>query len=572
MLAPDDHSGEVGALVAALRMYEWDRISIIATETQYARDWVKEFRSIWEGEQDTFTGQVAYSTTVRLNSVTHNVDEYSVKQALNEVPIDNPQVNSRIILLAAHSQHAYPILKIASNIGFQPDTIWVGPSAWIGALEFSKDDTTSWMKHQYPGYFGVVPYQHVRGFRQQTFLAKLREDQQRNANRDVWTTLPVFGPQLVDSIITMVMSLVFVTRNSGDYRNGTIVSNVMKLIDYHGVSGHVQFTSKGDLKDPRYTIVQLREIVRGSDPVWDKVGETHTQIGSAQLFSNVCFPQLGCVDSRLAGDNVPKDSYPIPETVDRLPGGVVAVLVIVFLVLTLVLMKYWRSHKSKQSIKQELDTFRTSIVGMRTASTHYVPSRSVQNDLHSEDEVGDIEQARVSVPSNKWRRHNKGFLQTQDRLVDPPNSKGIWCWKETPGSMHLHDPQRIEGDPFDCWVRYDENSNAWLETSYKEQHGKGECSPLPGYSVNFQTMMQTKISTKFQRAVQRIEVQPPSTRSTSEGLRLIDIKSIQMGGKIPSDICNEPQMVLVKGDVLQISQQRSDGWAFGTKVRCLGWL
>ena len=40
-----------------------------------------------------------------------------------------------------------------------------------------------------------------------------------------------------------------------------------------------------------------------------------------------------------------------------------------------------------------------------------------------------------------------------------------------------------------------------------------------------------------------------------------------VGVLLPEEIYDEPQMALVTGDVIQISSQRQDGWAFGTKVR-----
>jgi hypothetical protein len=41
----------------------------------------------------------------------------------------------------------------------------------------------------------------------------------------------------------------------------------------------------------------------------------------------------------------------------------------------------------------------------------------------------------------------------------------------------------------------------------------------------------------------------------------------QLCSDLPLVLRSEPQMVLVEGDIIQISKQRDDGWAFGTKVK-----
>ena len=35
---------------------------------------------------------------------------------------------------------------------------------------------------------------------------------------------------------------------------------------------------------------------------------------------------------------------------------------------------------------------------------------------------------------------------------------------------------------------------------------------------------------------------------------------------LPKDLAGEPQMVMVKGDIIQVSKLRDDGWAFGSKM------
>jgi hypothetical protein len=78
---------------------------------------------------------------------------------LSGVPVDDPITNSQIILVLAHNQHAYPILKIAALSEFQPDTIWIGPSSWVGRPATGNDVDFSWLP-SYPGHIGPSLYRN----------------------------------------------------------------------------------------------------------------------------------------------------------------------------------------------------------------------------------------------------------------------------------------------------------------------------------------------------------------------------------------------------------------------------
>ena len=134
-----------------------------------------------------------------------------------------------------------------------------------------------------------------------------------------------------------------------------------------------------------------------------------------------------------------------------------------------------------------------------------------------------------------------------------------WVWQETPGYMDCHAPNEVYGDPKNCWILYTPEATRILEDAY--QNGSKKVNPLPGYVVRFKTMEQTKINTGFKRSVQRIDetVEEPISKK-------VDVSDVDIGDMMPPDLQDEPCMVLVEGDVIQISQQREDGWAFGTKV------
>ena len=148
---------ESEALVATLRKFGWSRVSIIGSDTQFASDQIHAFSRLWIGEHNdesgTWTGEITYQHSVTIDTSGGEMDRRvigdSVHQALSGVPTHDPTINSRVILLIAHDNHAFEILRIASESRFQPDSIWVGLPSWCGRLP--QDDS---FIPPHPGYIG----------------------------------------------------------------------------------------------------------------------------------------------------------------------------------------------------------------------------------------------------------------------------------------------------------------------------------------------------------------------------------------------------------------------------------
>jgi Receptor family ligand binding region/WWE domain len=482
---------------------------------------VNEFRKTWVG---TYGHSVGHTDTILLDDVDNSkmVDPESVRQTLRDIPTDDPTVNSRIIFLAAHAEHAFKIIQEAHGMGFQPDTVWVGPSSWVGQT-VSSMDWASWLP-DIPGFIGVVPFRNDNDKVHSEFFTGFQAWQQREGKKPVLQELPTFAAETVDAIVAMTKALA--ETPAKQRRDGATVVERLRKIQFDGVSGRVEFTTNGDRKNPKYSIYNARTSTLNTmgDIVWTDVGtvEFVANITSASVADDVCFAQpAGC-----GLENIPDDTYPDN---DKLPPWVPAVMAILCLLFIAVAFKYWRSRISKNSIKRTLEAFQNSIVDMKAAAGNYIPY----------------------VP-------NKEQALAGPLAIPPPVVR--WCWKETAAAMQNHNAPAIYGDPADCWILYSDAQSQVLEAAYLAQ--QNECSPLTGYKVNLSAaMVQTKITTGYQRPVRRVvEPSPPQQWTTH------DLSKVTIGDALPSDLKNEPQMVLVEGDVIQITKKRDDGWAFGTKL------
>jgi len=528
LVAPNNENGEVGALRAMLRSFGWVRITIISTDTQFSKDLVTEFRKHWLGDHIDDSGQwkgsIAYSDTIRIDDEGF-VDSESIDQVLSNVPVSDPDTNSRIILLVAHSQHAFRILKQAVVTDFQRDTVWVGPSSWVGRTDATLNDF-QWLP-TVPGYLGLAPFSNRLDLSYQNFLNELQIFQQDQGS-EVLDELPPFAAETVDSIIAMAKAL----SSSPNRRDGPDVVNRLRSIKFQGVSGQVAFTRNGDRSNPQYTIFNAKGgAVDDMDISWTDVGSTGTKVGSVSLYDDdtVCFAEVGC-----GLENVPDDTY--PPLPNPLPRWVAVLISLLVLLLAAMAFKYWRSRRSKNNIKAELEAFQKSIVGMRAALCDYVPNLSPKKE-------DDVEEALTST-------NLVGAVAVdQERMIQ-------WCWKETEQVMDKHINTEIYGDHSNCWIKYDKDANEKLEAAFRE---KRDVLLMGAYKVDIKNMKQTKIATGFVRDISRME-------EFCDDDKEIDLEKVEISDKIPDELVGEPQMVLVEGDIIQISSQRKDGWAFGTKL------
>jgi ABC-type branched-subunit amino acid transport system substrate-binding protein len=344
LVPPGDARGSPGAMVAMLRGFGWVRVSIIATNSMHSKDYVSQFNALWDGNE------IATSETVDLNK-DGTVDEESLRLALKKIPVNDPVRNSRVILLLANSDEAYSILKIANEIGFQDDTIWIGPAAWAGR---NPSPGLNFPTSSLPGYIGLTPYNN-RGEVYDEFLKHLNKWQE-GQQKTVWTEMPDFAAEnLVDSILAVAQTFSLIPKYQ--WKNASRVSRVLRSLSFEGISGRVSFSELGDRENPQYSIVNM-QLIEGKYS-WVPVGKVGTQIDSHSIESSkICFAVSGCNLSQY-----PSDKYPVPPR--DVDPWVIAVIFSIVSILVVVLYMLRRSYQKKKSLQASMSEIQKKIEAMQ---------------------------------------------------------------------------------------------------------------------------------------------------------------------------------------------------------------
>lgn len=340
LAGPDNELGQVGAIKKLLRYLGWDRIHVIHTQTPFGQDFKTELSKIWEGKQEDFTGEIQYTGTVQTYEGIDKVDENSVRTALEGVPVDDPKTNSKVIVLVAHHHHAFDILKIAQQMQFQPDTIWIGVDAWTGREP--KDNDTSWMP-EIPGYIGVAPYRDLSAPSYQNFLERLQSDQRidgRNVSENLSDSA---DDRTVDSIVALAMA--FSNVPPEHRHNGTIVSSALREVKFQGVSGLVEFNNIGDWVKPKYLVYNMQK--KGGD--WIPIGDVTPEHANIDA-SKICYALSGCGQT-----SVPSEKYKVPllDSWKKLVIGLSVVIVVLVIASYAFYRWYPRTLREKVKLLEE---------------------------------------------------------------------------------------------------------------------------------------------------------------------------------------------------------------------------
>ena len=300
-MAPDNEKGLVGAIVQMLVGFQWRHVSLIQTDAAYAHMLGTEFEKAWVSGGDR---SIAYLHTIHGAATSSNnaLSKEAIHQALKGVPSDDIEVNSRVIVLAAHQHHAFKIVEQARDPkygGAFLDTIFVHslpPNDYTATG--SGVDKPKWMP-RVPGYLGVVPLASTSAAHA-AYLSRLNAHEEA-LGRPQFVRLPAYVAETVDAVVSFAKVLDPLSHE--DRANGSLVREQLRTLSFSGVSGNVAFTAAGDRKEPRYTVINLGE---GNE--WKVVGSVGTVADTAELrVGEVCWADAGC---GLAA--APLDRYSLP--------------------------------------------------------------------------------------------------------------------------------------------------------------------------------------------------------------------------------------------------------------------
>mmetsp|Transcript_28279 Transcript_28279/g.41030 ORF Transcript_28279/g.41030 Transcript_28279/m.41030 type:complete len:836 (+) Transcript_28279:124-2631(+) len=398
LVGPDDYRGQVGALVSLLTHLGWNRISVINTETDFTKDLAFEFGNLWKGD-------IAYFHTVRIDS-DGAVDAGSLDLALDGVPTENPRLNSRVIVLLAHHQHAFPILQRARERNFQPDTIWVGTHSWTDRFF---GDSTQWMP-DIPGYIGIAQYRN-RNSEYQDFLQRIQAKQrQLRPLTPVMEFLPDYAAEtMVDSILSLAKALSSL-QPKDRAETGHIV-NALKNITFSGVSGPVSFTAEGDRANPQYMVMNFPT---NTATEWVNVGVAGITPDTVDIdIRAICWASVGCNQA-----TAPTDTYPVPPNAVPLWGTLL--IVVISILFIIIALKYWRSRQKKTRLKANIDEMQKKINAMQ----------NIDNELYDLDQQ--VEKAKRKQASLLLKRADlqeipSTWTEVEDALVEVnPHDEEYW--------------------------------------------------------------------------------------------------------------------------------------------------
>jgi len=426
------------AIVATLRGLDWDRVSVLQTDTPFSTGLSIDFQQLWTGEHDDasgiWEGEIAYSHSIVINR-DDTVNEESAEKALKGVPTDDPINNSRVILLIAHDQHAFSVLKTAAEMNFQPDTIWIGVDAWSNAYPRDMDEFMSlFPSDAHPGYLGITPYLNKNDDKS-NFLPTLQEAQNRDGKMP-WPELPHHSAvQMVDSILALVMALV--ATPPGDRRDGNVVMSRLLDLDLDGVGGRVRFTPNGDREDPRYSLFNFRRASEGDHATWVNIGQTGSEIGSAEIdLTEFCFADVGC---RL--DSAPSDSYPVPEP--RLAVWIPAVIGVIAALLVGATFSYIRVARKKKQMASQMTEMQKKIEAVKNIDNDLDDINKVVDDAKRQQASLIMKRAALQggVPST--------WVDSPDTLVPvTPEDEEYWAvfekMRETIPDVHISKLWRVQ--------------------------------------------------------------------------------------------------------------------------------
>jgi poly [ADP-ribose] polymerase 10/14/15 len=316
----------------------------------------------------------------------------------------------------------------------------------------------------------------------------------------------------------------------------------------------------GNLTYPMPTWAQRRCRVLGPKKTWeDSVDVTIDTLARECSGNGLCNEKGLCVcKSGWDGDSCSHRTV-VEETGLPVWGTALIVVGIVIIGICFFCVLCKSKNRHIKRIEGELQEFKNSVVGMRSVVQDFMPVL-------------------------------EGAALMQDTPTQPQATRAMWYWAEDASRLGSHN-QNLIYPPH--WVQYAGGVAAELEEKYAlYKNGKGQRLHQTDltdrisstgteakshgqdsgakYTIDFEDMKQINSKSKYERAILRREVPTeaplaPAVTVTSASAGMSFSASPSTNG-IPKELAKEVFLALKTGSIVQVSKQRSDGWAYGNVI------
>jgi len=341
----------------------------------------------------------------------------------------------------------------------------------------------------------------------------------------VGQTVGGYGPQVVDTVYTLAKALN--NLNKADRQDpDKIYAAVGALPEFQGFSGAIAFSADNErLGSMEISNLQFVKKVETRRRLGVPLSSTAAEFVAVGRTINGAFVLEDGAQVIFPGDTTtpPLDHDPASGSkrtkVDTgLIIGLVFGLIGVILLVVGVLYCWYRHsrtlHKDLAKITADLQDFKDSVVGVKVGIKDYLPSA----------------------------------------ISDAGASAVTWYWQEEPHRLTAHDASLVRAPH---WIMYDDDAQALLEQAHS--NNQPSCSTGPNYTVDLKGMEQTNARTGFKRAVLRDEASGHETKARP------DTKHADTSTR-PDELLGEDALLLRTGSMIQIKNQRPDGWAYGSII------
>lgn len=341
----------------------------------------------------------------------------------------------------------------------------------------------------------------------------------------------------------------------------------------------------------------------------------------------------------------------VQVSIDRTTELLLYVILPIVIVLLIAFLIYRHFEEKKiKGLKQQLEDFEGSVVGIRTATVDfdprdgagYIPAEGHEiaraadgNTRMGKAELVALLRKELSIPAGNTDGEvamiaadvlgiDRTQYRDQSKLLDACHAAifgevflapaeapaaidvelgvaktGMWYWQEDASMLSKHNPRDVlHGTDFVAfsgsvtheieqaylnWSKGTGSAEITLDlndrigsTGTEAKAQKNETGAV--FKVNFSTLTQKNAKSGFQRKVQRVEIEDTAARVVADAGGVKRSQVTPAGstkvevGEMPADLTalmakGEAEALIVRvGQLIQISKQRPDGWAYGSVV------